>query len=71
MKTQIMTPNEIRSKGIAILVKSFGPVNMAKFIQQFDVGSGDYTKDRAKWLNKTNLDSIVKAIEERRKAETT
>lgn len=53
------------------MVKSLSPVSMARFIQQFDTGSGDYTKDRAKWLDKTDLDGIIKAIEEKRKAKTT
>lgn len=71
MKARVMTPNEIRSKGIAILVKSLGPVSMARFLQQFDAGTGDYTKDRARWLDKTDLDGIFKAIEEKRRTKKT
>lgn len=40
---QEITPAQIRSKGIRALVEALGPVGMARFLQQFDTGSGDYT----------------------------
>ena len=43
----ILSPHEIRMKGFEALTKALGPVGMIRFLQQFDLGEGDYTKDRA------------------------
>ena len=37
---------EVRQKGLSALKKALGPVGMVRFIQQFDSGSGDYTKEK-------------------------
>ncbi|HBQ28516.1 hypothetical protein DK28_0209350 [Peptococcaceae bacterium SCADC1_2_3] len=61
-----MSPNQIRNAGLDALVKSLGPVGMVRFIQQYDTGSGDYVKDRVKWLDQMNLDEIIITIEKGR-----
>jgi hypothetical protein len=38
--------NEIRSVGLEALKNALGPVGVTKFIQQFENGSGDYTKEK-------------------------
>ena len=67
MTLQKMSPNQIRSAGLAALVKSLGPTGMARFLQQFDSGATDYTKDRENWLGKISVDEITSAIEKMRK----
>lgn len=62
-----MSPNQIRSIGIAALTKTLGPVGMTRFLQQFDRGAGNYTKERGQWLDQFNLDDICKSIDEIRK----
>ena len=42
----INNPTEVRTVGLKALKDALGPVGMAKFIQQYDSGSGDYTKER-------------------------
>ena len=59
------TLNEIRKEGIEALVKALGPINMVRFLQSFDTGSGDYTKERREWLNKS-VEDIVREIKEKR-----
>jgi hypothetical protein len=44
------TLNEIHKQGIDALTKEPGPVDAVRFLQIYDVGSGDYTKERKKWL---------------------
>lgn len=44
------TLNEIHKQGIDALVKELGPVDAMRFLQIYDQGSGDYTKERKKWL---------------------
>jgi hypothetical protein len=41
-------------------------VDAVRFLQGFDLGKGDYTKERAQVLD-LELDEIVKGIEKRRK----
>lgn len=36
----------VRVAGIQALVESLGPVGFARFIQQFETGYGDYTKEK-------------------------
>jgi len=58
----ITTPNDIRTKGLKALAEALGPVGMVRFLQQFDIGKGDYTKDRKKWLEDLSINSIVDKI---------
>ncbi len=44
------TLNEIHRQGIEALVKVIGPVDAVRFLQRYDRGSGDYTRDRKQWL---------------------
>ena len=37
---------EIRNVGIKALQEALGPVGMVKFMQQFDMGYGDYMKEK-------------------------
>lgn len=60
------TLNEVRIKGFEVLIKHLGPVDTTRFIQSYSHGSGDYTKDRKKWLEK-DFDSVVAGIMEFRK----
>ncbi|AIG98399.1 hypothetical protein AFULGI_00016400 [Archaeoglobus fulgidus DSM 8774] len=60
------TLNEIRKIGIEALAKALGPIGMVRFIQSFDLGSGDYTKERLQWLDQS-IDEIVDEIKRKRK----
>lgn len=44
------------------LAKSLGPIGMVRFLQQFDTGSGDYTRERDKWLGEFSVRQIVDEI---------
>ena len=41
---------EIHKQGIDALAKVLGPVDAVRFLQIYDPGSGDYTKERKQWL---------------------
>jgi len=60
------TISEIRKIGIEALAKALGPIGMVRFIQSFDLGKGDYTKERSQWLDQS-VDEIVDEIKRRRK----
>ena len=46
IKYNINDPKEIRVIGMQALMDVLGPVGTAKFIQQYDTGHGDYTKEK-------------------------
>jgi hypothetical protein len=60
------TPAELRRAGIDALVRALGPVGMARFLQQFDPGHGDYTADRDRILGNPTVDDLVDELERRR-----
>jgi len=69
MDTGIMTPEEIRKEGIKVLERHLGPDGMIRFLQQFDRGSGDYTKERHAWLKKTSVKTLAGKIARQRQSE--
>lgn len=61
------SPAQIRERGLEALAKALGPVGMTRFLQQFEMGSGDYTRDREQWLRDLTVDSTVEGIKSRRR----
>jgi hypothetical protein len=62
-----MNPVEIRKKGLDALNKALGPIGMVRFLQQFESGHRDYTKERDQWLNDVTIDSVVEEITQKKK----
>ena len=46
MKVQQTNPVILRKLGLEALCKSLGPLGMVRFLQQYEAGTGDYTKER-------------------------
>ena len=67
MNTKVMTMNEIRRTGIQALTQNLGAIGMVRFLQQSDLGWGDYTKERSQWLGNPSLDEIAAEIKATRK----
>jgi len=44
---QTLSPARIRKLGLDALAKELGPLGMVRFLQQFEGGIGDYTRERA------------------------
>ena len=61
------TTSEINQKATHILFKQMGIVDTFKFLNQFSLGSGDYTKERAELLGDISLDEIIADIKAKRK----
>ena len=68
MTTKVMTMNEIRRTGIQLLTQNLGAVGMVRFLQQSDLGWGDYTKERHQWLGNPSLSEIKADIEAMKKS---
>jgi len=66
MNIQTMTPQQIRVAGMAALSRELGVVGMIRFMQQFEMGQGDYSKDRHQWLDQFNVADIAKLVQEKK-----
>jgi len=63
MNIESMTLDQIRKEGLKALERHLGPDGMIRFLQQFETGKGDYTKERQKWLKETSVETLAKEIE--------
>ena len=66
MITEMMPLVEINQQAIRLLYQELGIANTVRFIKQFTVGFGDYTKEREELFGQKTLDEIVGEIEKRR-----
>jgi hypothetical protein len=60
----INNPLEIRMVGMNALKEALGLVGMVKFMQQYNLGYGDYTKERLEEPDQS-LDEIDKLLRQR------
>ncbi|GHV92815.1 hypothetical protein AGMMS50268_33180 [Spirochaetia bacterium] len=58
----VNNPMEIRKMGLQALKEALGPVGMVRFIQQYENGYGDYTKEKYQHPDLTveEIDTILK-----------
>jgi hypothetical protein len=66
MNARSMSLSEIRAAGLAVLARELGPVGMARFLQQFETGRGDYTRERESWLGGETVESLADKIKQAR-----
>ena len=57
---------ELQRVGIDALTKALGAVGMARFLQQFAHGRGDYTAERQAIIGNPTVDALVDDCEQRR-----
>ena len=63
MHPQAMTLEQIREQGLAVLRKHLGIVGMVRFLQQSEMGWGNYTEERYQWLGDPDLAELAKKIQ--------
>jgi hypothetical protein len=61
-----LTLEQIREIGLRSLLRDLGTVGLIRFLQQFETGSGDYTRERHAWLGNLSLDELVKSMRAQR-----
>jgi hypothetical protein len=66
MNAQAMTPQQIREAGLEVLSRELGVAGMIRFMQQFEMGKGDYSKDRHQWLDQYSVDDIAHMVREKK-----
>ncbi len=50
--------------GINVILDQLGPVGMTRFIRIRRPGTGDYTAERHKWLDKLDKDTVLEGIQQ-------
>jgi hypothetical protein len=66
-----MNLTQIRQLGLEILNRELGPVGMVRFLQQFEMGQGNYTEERHQWLDELTVDEIANQIQKKRTKHST
>jgi len=62
MNSENLPLYEIRTIGFEVLLKELGPAGAIRFIQQYESGRGDYTRNRRKVLPKKSVREIGQEI---------
>ena len=62
MNSQAMTLEQVRQIGITALSQQLGVVGMIRFLQQSEIGWGDYTKEREGWLGNPDMKDLFDAV---------
>jgi hypothetical protein len=57
---------DLTQTAIHLLCREIGVVNTARFLNQFSVGQGDYTKEREELFGQMTVDEVVGEIKRRR-----
>ena len=62
LNVNLSNPIEIRNVGIKALQEALGPVGLVKFMQQYDMGYGDYTKEKQEQpdISLDEIDTLLK-----------
>lgn len=57
------TPAEIRRAGLAAIARELGPVGLARFLQFYEGGQGDYTAERDVIVGTPTVDELLDALD--------
>jgi hypothetical protein len=60
-----MSGEEFESHALSILRRELGVDGLGRFFRVYRAGSGDYTRDRHRWLEGTTIQDIMAEIERR------
>jgi hypothetical protein len=52
------TLEEIRKAGLDALRQRLGRAGMIRFLQQYEMGSGDYAHERRAWVDRMSLEEL-------------
>ncbi len=69
MSAIIADPVELRQRGFSVLVAQLGWVNAVRFVQQYERGEGDYTREREEILPAWDAPTLVREARRMAKGE--
>jgi hypothetical protein len=58
-----MSDDEFERQALAILQRELGLDGLARFLRLYRSGSGDYTRDRHRWLEGATIQEIVAEVQ--------
>lgn len=61
-----MKLTEIRQQEYQALINALGVAGTLRFLQQLEVGYGDYTKERHQWLNQLTIDDFRNYVKQKK-----
>jgi hypothetical protein len=61
-----VSDNQIKQLGFDALKRELGIAGFIRFMQQFEVGHGNYAIDRDEWQKDYDIDAIAREIAKRR-----
>jgi len=61
-----MKLTEIRQQGYKALIDALGVAGTLRFLQQLEVGYGDYTQERHQWLDQLTIDDFRNYVKEKK-----
>jgi hypothetical protein len=65
-----LTGEQIRLRGLEALRRELGRAGLARFLQHFEPGAGNYTRERSKHLAGLRLGDLRERVEQRTKKTT-
>ena len=66
MNTQTPTLEALRRAGLEVLTRELGPVGMTRFLQQFELGYGDYSVERHQRPVQEDVNTLAQHIRQQR-----
>ncbi|MHC5615705.1 MAG: hypothetical protein ACYTXA_33205 [Nostoc sp.] len=61
-----MKPTEIRQQGYKALIDALGVAGTLRFLQQLEVGYGDYTKEYHQWLDQVTINDFRNYVKQKK-----
>jgi len=58
-----MSDEDFERQALAILQRELGLDGLARFLRLYRSGSGDYTRDRHRWLDGATIQEIVAGLD--------
>ncbi len=58
-----MTDEEFERHALSVLGRELGLDGLARFLRLYRAGSGDYTRDRHRWLEGATIQDIMAEVE--------
>ncbi|MBB6147088.1 hypothetical protein HNQ77_005073 [Silvibacterium bohemicum] len=59
-----MTDEQFERHALHLLCREFGVDGLARFLRVYRAGSGDYTRERHRWLQATTVQEIAREFEQ-------
>jgi hypothetical protein len=61
-----MNRAEIRQQGYKALIDALGVAGTLRFLQQLEVGYGDYTKEHHQWLDQLTINNFRNYLKQKK-----